>query len=70
LEENNLKFLDIGCGDGNLTVEFAAKTGAGERYGIDSHEPATDRDEKAQATIVQTTVVSEAQIEQGKTNGQ
>lgn len=34
--EHNPKFLDIGCGDGGLTAEFAAKIGARKYYGIDN----------------------------------
>jgi ubiquinone/menaquinone biosynthesis C-methylase UbiE len=70
LKGNNPKFLDIGCGDGNLTVKFAARTGAGERYGIDSHEPALIEARKRGVTVVQIAVASKVQIEQGKANDQ
>jgi precorrin-6B methylase 2 len=70
LEENNPKFLDIGCGDGNLTVKFAARTDAGERYAIDSHETALIEARRRGVTVVQIAVVSKVQIKQGKTNDQ
>lgn len=70
MKENNPKFLDIGCGDGNLTVEFTAKIGAGERYGIDSHEPALIEARRRGVTAVQIAIVSKVQIEQGKANDQ
>jgi tRNA G46 methylase TrmB len=70
LEENNPEFLEIGCGDGNLTVKFAAKIGAGERYGINGHGPALIEARRRGVTAVQIAIVSEVQIEQGKTNDQ
>ena len=35
VEENGERLLDIGCGDGRLTVKFAKRISAKEVYGID-----------------------------------
>jgi len=52
-------------------VEFAAKIGAGERYGIDSHErQQLIEARRHEVTVVQIAIVNEVQIEQGKANDQ
>lgn len=39
-EKVGCKFLDIGCNDGEFTLEFAKKIKAKEMYGVDVYEPA------------------------------
>jgi len=40
------RFLDAGCGDGKITMEFAASAGAGEVYGIEFVDEMRSRAEK------------------------